>query len=224
MQPSIADAVKADYILKKLVFSLGYTFESNSIARFQTEVDVLSNKQFTTPKNLKSTQSINASFSLPWTINKWWFSQINLNNTLQKIEAVYKQKTITFTNFNYNISGFQSFTLPKNLAIELSGFYQSPSLFGTSVAKGLGVLNAGVQKKHIKSNSTLRFGVDDIFSSLKWSSTFNLPEENFYTTSNLQISRRIFKLTYTKSFGNKLLKDKRARITASEEERLRVKG
>ena len=145
-----------------------------------------------------------------------------MNNTWQKVQANYKQRQVSISNFNYNLSGFQSFTLPKDYSVEISGFYQSAGLFGTAVAKGFGILNAGVQKKLTKNNSTLKFGADDIFSTLKWNSTFNLPEENFYTSSFVQISRRILKLTYSKNFGNKLLKDKRARITASEDERLRV--
>jgi hypothetical protein len=223
LQPSIADAVKIDYLLKRLVFSLSYTYESNTIGDFQTEVDVSSNKQYVTAKNLKSTQSISASFSLPWAITKWWFSQLNLNNSWQKIDADYQQKPLSISNFNYNISGFQSFTLPKNFGIELSGFYQSNGLFGASLSKAFGQLNAGIQKKFIKNNSSLKLGVDDIFSTMNLRSTFNLPEENFYTDFRIQISQRIFKLTYTKSFGNKALKVKRTRITASEEERLRVK-
>lgn len=223
LQPSIADAVKADYILKKLVFSIGYTYESNPIGAFQTEVDVSSNKQYITSKNLKSAQTINASLSLPLTITKWWVSQLNVNTAWQKTDADYKQKPISITNFNYNLSGFQNFTFPKNFAVELSGFYQSAGLFGTSVAKAFGQLNAGIQKKFIKNNSSLRFGVDDIFSTMKWRWSFNLPAEDFYTNARIQLSRRIFKLTYSKNFGNKALKDKRTRITASEEERLRVK-
>ena len=223
LQPSIADAVKIDYLLKRFVFSLSYTFESNTIGDFQTEVDVSSNKQFITAKNLNSTQSINASLSLPVSITKWWFSQLNLNNTWLKIKTDYNQKPISLSNFNYNISGFQSFTLPKNFGIELSGFYQSKGLFGASVTQPFGQLNAGVQKKFENSNSSLKLGVDDIFSSMNIRSRFDLPEENFYTFNRFQISRRIFKLTYTKNFGNKLLKEKRARITASEEERGRVK-
>ena len=223
LQPSIADAVKADYVFKKMIFSLGYTSESNSIAAFQTEVDVSGNKQYITSKNLKSTKTINASLSLSWTITDWWVSQLNVNTLWQKIDADYKQKPLTITNFNYNISGFQSFTLPKRFAMELSGFYQSSGLFGSSLARAYGVLNAGIQKKFTRNNSSLKFGVDDIFSTLKFRWTFNLPEENFYTNSRIQISRRIFKLTYSQSFGNKALKDKRTRITASEEERLRVK-
>ncbi len=156
-------------------------------------------------------------------ITKWWFSQLNLNNTWLKIKTDYNQKPISLSNFNYNISGFQSFTLPKNFGIELSGFYQSKGLFGASVTQPFGQLNAGVQKKFENSNSSLKLGVDDIFSSMNIRSRFDLPEENFYTFNRFQISRRIFKLTYTKNFGNKLLKEKRARITASEEERGRVK-
>jgi hypothetical protein len=223
LQPSIADALKADYVFKKMIFSLGYTFESNSIAAYQTEVNVSSNKQYITTQNFKSIQNINASFSLPFTINNWWFSQLNVNSIWQKIDADYKQKPLSITNFNYNISGFQSFTLHKNFAIELSGFYQSAGLLGTSVARSFGQLNAGMQKKFVNNNSSLKFGVDDIFSTMKWRWTLDLPKENFYTNMNIQLSRRIFKLTYSKNFGNKALKDKRTRITASEEERLRVK-
>ena len=223
LQPAIADAVKVDYLLKRFIFSLSYTYEANSISRFQDEVDVSSNKQIITSKNLKNTQSINASFSLPISITKWWFSQINLNNTWQKIEADYNNKPISLSNFNYNISGFQSFTLPQNFGIELSGFYQSKGLFGAAVSQPFGQLNAGIQKKFKKSNSSLKLGVDDIFSTMNLRSRFDVPGENFYTNSRFQVSRRIFKVTYTKSFGNKLLKEKRARTTASEEERGRVK-
>lgn len=223
LQPAIADAVKIDYMLKKFVFSLAYTYESNSIGSFQSEVDVSSNKQIVAARNLKNTQSINASFSLPLSITKWWISQINLNNTWQKIESDYNQKPISLTNINYNISGFQSFTLPQNFGIEFSGFYQSKTLFGAYVTQPYGQLNAGVQKKFIQSKSSLKLGVDDLFSNMNWRSRFDLPEENFYLSDRFQISRRILKLSYSKNFGNKVLKEKRARSTASEEERSRVK-
>lgn len=223
LQPAISDAVKIDYLLKKFVFSLSYTYELNTIADFQTEVDLSSNKQIITAKNLRNTQSITAALSLPVTITKWWFSQINFNSTWQQIRTDYNKETISLTNLNYNISGFQSFTLPQNFGIELSGFYQSKALFGAAVSKPIGQLNAGVQKKFIKSNSSLKLGVDDMFSSMNIRAHFDLPKENFYTFSRVQVSRRIFKLTYSKNFGNKLLKDKRARVTASEEERRRVK-
>jgi Outer membrane protein beta-barrel family/Carboxypeptidase regulatory-like domain len=222
LQPSIADAVKVDYLFKKFVFSAGYTYEANSIAGFQTEVNAATNQQYIIARNLTNTHSVFGSVSLPVSIAKWWFSQINLVSTWQKVNADYKQKPLSITQFDYNISGFQSFTLPNDYAIELSGFFQSPSLFGASPSKAFGALNAGVQKKFPNSSSTLRLGVDNIFNSLAYKVTFDVPSENFYTNGSYLFSRRMFKLTWTQNFGNKILKDKRNRITASEAERKRV--
>ena len=223
LQPSLADGVKVDYLFKKYVLSVGYTYEANTIGDFQTEVDVANNKTYLIGKNLKSTNTINASLSLPVAITHWWSSQINLSSTWQKVQSDYKSKPIEIVNINYNISGFQTFALPKKFAAEISGFFQSPSLFGATKTKAFGQLNVGVQKKFIKNNSSLRFGVDDIFTSMRFRFNFEVPSENFYTDGSLLFSKRIFKLTYTTNFGNKMLKDKRERITASEEEKRRVK-
>ncbi|MEO7312218.1 MAG: outer membrane beta-barrel family protein [Chitinophagaceae bacterium] len=222
LQPSIADAVKIDYLIKKAVISLGYTYEAQSIASFQTEVNAASNQQYIIARNLTSTQIVFGSLSLPISITKWWFSQLNLNTTWQNVKADYKQKSLAVSKFDYNISGFQSFTLPKDYAIELSGFYQSATLFGASPSRPFGSFNAGIQKKFVSSNSTLRLGVDNIFNTLVYRISFDVPSENFYTNGSYGFSRRMFKLTWTQNFGNKVLKDKRNRITASEEERNRV--
>ena len=92
---------------------------------------------------------------------------------------------------------------------------------GISKGKSFGILNLGVQKKF--DNSTLKFGVDDIFSSMRWTTIIDLPAENIYSNNFLQFSRRIFKLTYTQSFGNKILKAKRSRSTASDDVQQRVR-
>lgn len=133
-------------MFKKMIFSLGYTYESNPIAEFQTEVNVSSNKQYITSKNLESMQTIFASFSQPWTITDWWTSQVNVNSVWQKIRADYNKKPLSISNINYNISASQSLTFPKNIVVEISGFYQSKALMGTSVTKPFGQLNAGIQK------------------------------------------------------------------------------
>ena len=186
-------------------------------------MDVATNKQYLIGKNLKGTRIINTSISLPVTITSWWFSQINLNGKWLKVESEYKNKPVEVSNVNYNISGFQSFTLPKRYAFEISGFFQSPTLFGAAETKSIWQLNAGLQKKFIKNNASLRFGVDDIFTSMRFRYKFDVPAENFYTDGSILFSKRIFKLTYTQNFGNKILKEKRYRITASEEEKRRVK-
>lgn len=221
LQPSIADAIKADFVYGSKVLSIGYTHESHTISDFQPDINTQSNKQYFIAQNLHKTQTINGTISLPLPITKWWFTQTNLNTSWQQVEGDYKESIVKLAQFNYNISGFQSFTLAENLSFECSGFFQSPSLMGISKAKSFGLLNMGIQKKF--ENSTLKFGVDDIFSSMRWTMIIDLPEENIYTSTFLQFSRRIFKLTYTQSFGNKILKAKRSRSTASDDVKQRVR-
>ncbi|MET0636678.1 MAG: outer membrane beta-barrel family protein [Chitinophagaceae bacterium] len=222
LQPSIADAIKIDYMIKRFVISAAYTYEDNTIANFQTEINVTANKQFLRAQNLVYTKSINATISLPTTITDWWTSQVNVVATWQKAKADYLEQPITVTQVNYNISGFQSFILPRDYAFELSGFYQSPALFGIGKSRPFGSLNFGVQKKWTRTSNSLRFGVDDIFSTLIFGTWLKAPAEGFESRTNLRMGRRIFKLTYSQSFGNKVLRNKRERITASEEERRRV--
>jgi hypothetical protein len=66
-----------------------------------------------------------------------------------------------------------------------------------------------VQKKF--NASALTLGVDDIFSSFIFRTEFSDPNGNFYTKGDLQISSRIFKISYSLNFGSKVLKDKRSR-------------
>ncbi len=49
LQPSITDAVKADYRYKTVLFSLQYSFEDEAISRFQPFVDPVTNKQVNQP-------------------------------------------------------------------------------------------------------------------------------------------------------------------------------
>lgn len=221
LQPALTDNIKADYVFKSYTFSLGYSYESNSIAGFQDSVDVKTNKQYIIARNLDYTKMVAAVFSIPVTATKWWTMYNNITATWQQVHTIFNKLPITVEQYNVNISASQNFRLPKDYSIELSGFYNSPFLWGTAKAKAFGVLNFGAQKK-FRDNSTLRFGVSDIFKSRNFTFISDRPEQNFYTRGSIQFSQRIFSLTYTRNFGNKELRDKRNRSTGSEDERSRV--
>ncbi len=221
LQPAISDAIKVDYMFKKIIFSASYTYESKTISRFQSEVNTSTNVQTTTPQNMNNSQLFYVSASLPVKITQWWSSQLNMAVNWNKLSYNYKNEKQEASNFYYTFSGSQSFTLPKKFSAELSGFFQSRSfIFGGSKIKAFGEINAAVQKKF--NNSSLSVGVDNIFNSMDFRLTYAIPEQHFESNSAFIFLHRVYKLTWTQNFGNKALKDKRNRITASEEERGRV--
>jgi len=123
---------------------------------------------------------------------------------------------------NYNINATQTFNLHKNWSADISAFYQSKYLDGISVIKGTGSLNAGIKKKLKDNKSSFVFNVTDIFQTMSYRFSTNLPEQNLVSFVDLRFSQRTYNLTYTHTFGNDKLKSKRERGTGAEDEKGRV--
>ncbi|MBA4141313.1 MAG: outer membrane beta-barrel protein, partial [Segetibacter sp.] len=119
------------------------------------------------------------------------------------------------------ITASQNFKLPKDYTVEVTGFYQSPSLIGRTKQLGYGTLNFGAQKKLGAKKGSLRFTVTDIFHTLIIRFHDYIPDQYLNGRVRLEFVQRTFGLTYTRSFGNDKLKAKR-NITGAEEERKRV--
>lgn len=222
LQPAIIDAVKADYMFKSFIFSLTYSFEKDPIASFQTKVNPKNNKQYITAENLISAKTINLNFSLPFTCSSWWNMQNNISSQWQKIKANYEGAPINVEQMNLEFYSQQNFTFQKNLSAELSGFYTSGGLFGRSFYKSIYSINLGIQKKLGEKAGVLRFGIDNAFNSLKFRSYQDFPQYNLVSNMSIKFSSRLIKLTYTKKFGNSILKSQRQRNTGSDEEQKRV--
>jgi outer membrane receptor protein involved in Fe transport len=222
LQPALSNNVKSDVIWKKFVFSLGYTYTKDPIAAFVPEIDTSNNSQIMVSRNLDLTHLVFVSINLPIDITSWWSSQVSVGGYWEEAKASFKNGPINVHQLYYNISGAESFKFPKKFSFEISGFYQSASLFGQGRFEPLGALNAAVQKKIMEDKVALSLGVNDIFSTMKYVSTTSYPSEHIESKTSLQMSYRMCNISATWKFGNKALKDKRERETASEEERKRV--
>ncbi|GAO42063.1 outer membrane beta-barrel family protein [Flavihumibacter petaseus] len=223
LQPAISHNFKLDLLLKKLVFSVGYSYEKATIGDFQNEFDTANNVQTIVAQNLDKSNLFQFMATLPIEVTPWWTSNINLGVYYQEVSAHLKNGQVKEDQWYYTISGAETFRLPKKFTLELSGYYQSKSLFGVAVFNGLGALNIAVQRKICKDQVSLTAGVDDLFSSgNKWVFYSEFPQEKVSSHTSIQVSYRMYKVGVSVRFGNKLLKDKRERATASEDERKRV--
>ena len=106
--------------------------------------------------------------------------------------------------------------------MDISGFYQSSQLTGRAVLQPRASLDCGLQTKTEQGKGKLSFTVTDIFSSNAFKGYTDIPEQDLFVRRMIKFDQRIFKLTYSRSFGNSKLETNRNRQDNSAEERKRV--
>lgn len=222
LQPALSNAVKLDYRLSTVLLSLQYSVEDSTIAGFQTRVDPTTNKQLFFAENLKDQKTASFTLSFPVNPTNWWSMQINATGVYTKLRNYFSGELLSFDQKSLNLFASQTFTLPKDFTFEVSGFFNSPNLSGAYVTKAFGSLNVGLQKKFKNDGGSLRLGYDNILNTMIWRDELDLTDQGQFIYDRFDFLPPTFKLTYSRSFGNKKLKEKRERETGSAAERQRV--
>jgi len=212
--PAISDAVKAGYHVKRWIISLQFSHSKNEISMLQPESDSQSNLIYRS-QNLKYLNTIGLVNSLSFNVASWWEVQTNLTAQYLVAQTLHLQNNETIHNYGVNVNVINSIKLPKDFAIELSGMYQSKTLWGISEFLAVGSLNAGIQKKMGKG--VLRLSIDDIFNTNNWKLKTNLPGNNLKSYFDYDFHTRYARLTYTRSFGNNKLQSVKLKSGADEE-------
>ncbi|PWT96749.1 MAG: hypothetical protein C5B52_14975 [Bacteroidetes bacterium] len=223
LQPSITDNFKIDYLIKKLVFSLSYSYDNNPIAFMQSRVDTVRDKQILASDNMDYMHTVIFNLIAPVNVGDWWTMQWNVSATVQKGRAFNNKVPFELSQNYFRVSLNQTIKLPRDFAIDIYGQYLSKSLIGVYVREPYGVVDIGVQKK-VKGNSgKLRLVLHDIFNTGGCRKVeAQLSEQNLNVKFSGQFEKRTISLTYSRSFGKNSLKAKRERGTGSEEELGRV--
>jgi outer membrane receptor protein involved in Fe transport len=224
LQPSIASTIKGDYLFKRFVFSLAYTHELRTITNFAPKIDAATNKQTLAAENQKDKNIIALTVSLPVKVTPWWNMQNNITALSQELNAIYDKAPLRIAQKSANINSTQTFTLPKDYTIELTGFYQTGALFGIYKIKAFHFIDLGMQKKLGPKGGSLRFAVNNLTGPPVFKPSVNAPEKNLVVRGSLQFSNTTVRLTYTRKFGSDNVKARNARRTASEEEQRRVQS
>ena len=220
LQPSLSDAVKADYSYKKYMISFSYTYEKSTIANFSPSIDSVTNIETLSSTNLENSKIFSAVLTIPLNPKPWWNISVNVTGVWSRISAIYLKSPLQIDQKDLNINMAQTFRLPKDVSFELSGFYQSATVFGIYRAAAFGSLDVGVQKKMGKNNFRLTYS--NILNTMKFDLSVNRPDLNLVLRDELKFVFPAVRFTYSRSFGNDKLKATRQRSTGAEDERGRV--
>jgi iron complex outermembrane recepter protein len=208
----------------KLNTRLNYSHVKDMFAQLP---DTAGAKSLLTKKNLATQDIVSFNVSYPFQY-KWYsfFTNVNASYTMYNAKIPDLAGNIRKVDIDVaSVSFFMqnSFKLSKTLTAELSGFYNSPSVWqGSFKSKSIYSIDAGLQKTIFKGKGTVKAAVGDIFNTLKFrgDSDFAGQTNNFYGKPE----SRQFKLSFSMRFGSAQIKAARQRKSAIEEENKRTEG
>ncbi|MCF8243941.1 MAG: TonB-dependent receptor [Saprospiraceae bacterium] len=204
--------------------SFSFSHTSDQIERIVDVSDVNPNAAFITWKNLAEQNNYSLSIGSPIPITKWWNGYVNLNGYRTDINAnLGEGKVVDVKIHTFNGYMQHTFTLPKDINFEVSGWYNSPSIWGgTFKMEDMWAVDAGISKKLLKGKATLKLSVDDIFYTQKWNGASNFGDLSM--SINGRGDSRRFKANFSYRFGNEQVKASRRRSTGLEDEKNRIKN
>jgi len=176
----------------------------------------------TKPNNLKGGYMLLWYTGLSFSAAKWW----NLNTEIRLSRIGLKGNTpsqdINFKTNVVRINIYNQFSFNSGWSAELGGYYASRDFSGNTITGGMYRTNAGIQKKILKNNGSIRLGMDDIFHSWVYHNRSSGLKQASFTQTNQSDTQQIgFAFTYR--FGNEMFSRKRKNIeNATDEEKGRL--
>lgn len=223
LRPTVTKTLKAQFYYKEYWASAGLSREDHPIADVQVMSSPSGNLLYILPQNLQYRNSLTLQAHVPWKITGWWNISQEFFGGWRQYKGSFTKQDLTKTWFGYYLYNSQTFKLPQNFALELSGQYSSASYNGTVRTDAIKSVNAAISKQLKRNWGDLRFSVDDLFKSIHYSFHYGtLTEEAYSLKSHLTVNPesqlyRIYKLSYFKSFGNGQVKSHKRDLNSREE-------
>ena len=160
---------------------------------------------------------------IPLSIGHFW----NVYNDLSAYHVNFYSNDILGTTYKSNqnamtFKSYSTFTVSKNFHFDISYFYQSRQLYGTSYLKSFSFVDVATSYKFFNSRLNAKVSVKDVFNRKTQIIYSNLPEVNY--TMYDKPETRLLALGLSYSFGGKEVKQARRRSTGIEEEKGRIGG
>jgi len=228
LKPTLTNTFKTEFTFKSMNAGLTFLHEENPIIRYQITTNAAGEIYIVSPQNMAYQNSFNFNFNLPVQVFKWWKVSFGGTSSFRKYQLTHTLNVIENKYFTHNLFINQTMKLPKHFEVELDAWYNTTQYDGATKVKGFGMVNFGIGKKLNKENGILQFAVTDIFRTMRITSimgeltplVFDLKSRVNFIDESARIP--IFKLTYSRSFGNNSVNKMKQSAADEEKERVRL--
>lgn len=204
----------------KLTTSVTYSDVKDFFAQVSDTIE--GKRTFIMQRNLSSQKVVSLNVSYPFNITEWWSVYANVSIYHTRYRSTFEAgKSINLDVTVGSIYQQQTFNLGKKWNAELSGFFNSPSIWaGTYKTRSIWTLDAGLQKRFWNDNANFKLSVTDIFLTMPWSGTSRFGGLQIMASGRWE-SRQL-KANFSYRFGNKKMKAATSRKTGLDELNNRV--
>jgi iron complex outermembrane recepter protein len=223
LQPQYTNNIQLSHSFNSRInTTIGYTLIDDYFTRIVDTVE--QRRSFLTTKNLSRQEVWNISVSAPYTVTSWWngFANLNMYQTTNKADFG-DGRTIDLTVQGFTVFSQQNFQLGGNWQGEISGFFNSPGVWGGVMeTESMWGIDLGLQKRLWDGKANVKLTVTDIFFTRQWAGRSDYG--GMIMDANGGWESRQMRLNFSYMFGNKHIKNARNRTTSTSDEQQRLQS
>ncbi len=222
LRPQFTNSFSVNYGYKQsFVVSASYSKTDDAMTDLLEQNDE-ERTTYQTRANFAQFDNLSLNVSAPIKITEWWSARLNVSGYMNHFKSKIASGEVDNQEWSYNGYMNNTFNLPKSFRFEISGFYNSPGVYGIFRNQAQYALDAGLFKPLWKGKGNLKINVSDIFATNRWN--VDVAQDNINARIAGRFESRRINATFTYKFGNSEMKPSRQRRTATEEEQSRVKN
>ncbi|MCK6694641.1 MAG: TonB-dependent receptor [Thermoanaerobaculia bacterium] len=201
--------------------TIGYSHTNDMFTEVidTTETD----RTFLTNDNVAVQDNFSISIGAPIPIAKWWQAYVSVTGFIASYEANFREGFMINETFKaINLYSEHTFHLPKGWSLQLSGWYNSPSIWGAVFrSKAQGAMDFGIKKQFMEGKATASLSFGDILGTAGWSSVNDFTP-GLYMAGHGNWESRTVRCNLSYRFGNNNIKGAQQRRTGIEDINKRI--
>jgi hypothetical protein len=206
---------------QKINTQLSYSKTQDYFAQITYAIDERSS--MITEENIADATNIGLSVNYNTDITKWWNVFNNINVYRAKYSSDQGEFTLNMDRTTLNVYLKNSFLLPGDVSMELSGWYNSPSVWGgTFRMQSMYSVDLGFKKTMMDKRATLSVSFSDLFYSTQYIGSIDFGGIDMRIHGRND-SRQV-RIGFSYRLGNQQVKASRRRSTGLEEEQKRLES
>ncbi len=202
LMPELIDSYELNYQkrIKKvfLTTSLFYKQVNNAMTHYRKLLD--NSQMLMTFENIDSKVNYGVEVSVNTKIADWWRLNGNVSYFKNIVDAT-DLSDVSSTSESMNWTGrlMSNFSLPKDFSLQVTGFYNSPSVTAQGSRDGFYMMNLGAKKDFLKRKWTISASFRDVLNSMRFH--FYSDGEGFTSESEFRRLSRVFYVSLTYRFS-----------------------